>query len=171
MNIKFNSFIPLFIGVAALAVAALIQNAHALPSASDINYKTMQLGASDGSCVVATHTATNLNLPIDISKQRDIALFYQFTAITDAVNTCSAVLSPSLDGTVAGMDTSKTVTMVATANTTTAVVISTNLNNAVPWGGIGGYRFLVLRYLTNATADYVTNTFTVPYKHGLAGAP
>ncbi len=157
------------LSLALAATISIVEKAQALPSTGDINYQTMPLGAADGSCVVATHTATNLNLAVDMTRQRDIAMLFQFTCITDAVNTCEALLSPSLDGTTATMDTGKTIRLIGVGNTTTAVNILTNLSGGTYSGysGVAGYRFLILRYITNATADFVTNRFIVPYKHGI----
>ncbi len=87
---------------------------------------------------------------------------------TETSKGVTAVLYPSLDGTLTNADLVHPIVVSNTLSSLSTVIMATNLASAAYSGyqGVGGFRFLLLRYMTNAagTAAATNVMFAVPYK-------
>jgi hypothetical protein len=181
---RIKNLIPLAVVTATLALgifAAQFAQAGAPlgvpPVSTDINYLSASLGTTNGAGIqIVGSTATNVLAAIDIRYATDVGVFMFGAPSANDASVVTAVFSPSLDGTITNMDTSHVYLLSGTMSGTAGVanMISTNWPSAQAYG-LGSYRFLICRYITNAAAGTTTYTnvyVAVPYKKSrLTGNP
>lgn len=141
---------------------------------SSLAYASLHLGGTNSNfCSIAPSTATNLNLVIDITLQRDLFFFMVGAPDASASGILQAVLSPSMSATDLTLMDSNTVLTVSRAMSTAGLrtLVSTNWSGSPMFSGttnsfyqgIGGYQYLVLRYITNADATANATNVNVYY--------
>lgn len=182
MHLKKNP-ISLVVGLALAlgCLSASLERAEAAVSSSDLNNQSLNLGLQGSSygITIAAASATNVAVAIDISQSDSVALFMFFTGDgTETAKGLNAVCYPSLDGTQTNADLAHPIQLTNTFSSLKQICASTNLPaNAygTTWPGIGGYRFLYMDYITNAsgTVNATNVSLVVPYKtrKGLRGTP
>lgn len=109
---------------------------------------------------VAGSSATNINSIIDITKEKYVSIALKFAPDAASTATCTAFFAPALDSSTNFMDNTKGFSLVGTAVSSGAVVlVTTNLTQDM----VGGYGYLVLRYVTNAAAAGNVTNVSVTY--------
>jgi hypothetical protein len=110
-------------------------------------------------CTIAGSAATNINAFIDITKEKDLAISIRFAA--DAAGTANliAYFSPSLATDTNYAAKGLIALPIAANNAGLAVIDTTNLTYAT----VGGYGYVLLRYITNASASGNFTNVTVTY--------
>jgi hypothetical protein len=166
----------------ALSVFVAVKSSAGL-SSSDINNSVVSLNPTFDSTnktgfgiSITGSTATNLNVAIDVSKNSDVGAFLIGSGDSADASVITAVFSPSIDGTLTNSALGTTwilpVTTIATAGV--QVIGATNWPAASTFG-MGSYRYLLLRYITNAAGGSVKFTnvsMVIPYKRSkLSGNP
>lgn len=123
------------------------------------NPVTLFSGQTSLGCTVAGSAATNINAFIDITKEKDISINLKFAA--DAASTANliAYFSPSLAADTNYAAKGLIALPVAANNAGNSVNDTTNITYAT----VGGYGYLLLRYITNAAASGNATNIQVTY--------
>lgn len=119
-----------------------------------------QLSTPMSNYVVTNSMTTNFSstlgntVAIDCSGQRNVAIKWTLTLGGAGTEVHGVRFLPSVDGTVPSSPTLATgYSMAIAANGTTPVTVQTNFD-------VLGYRYLLISYLTNGTAQPATNTIS-----------
>lgn len=139
----------------AILSLALVALAVTTPSSQAQTYGTNAVALTATTQSIAGSSATNFNTVIDITKEKDLSIALWFAGDAAGTANVTAFFSPALDNSTNFMDNTKGFSLVGAATVSGGkVLVTTNLVR----DSIGGYGYLILRYITNAAAaGNVTN--------------